>query len=157
MNVMVVAVFDTETAAFEGLNALRDLHKEGGISLYASAVVVKDKTGMLSIKEDAEKGPIGTAVGLLGGGLIGLLGGPASLPMGAYLGGLAGLLLDIEESGVRLMFVDDVAKKLTPGKAAVIAEVEESWTTPLDARLRECGRHCLPPIPRRCRRGSAGP
>jgi hypothetical protein len=28
MNVMVVAVFDTETAALEGLQALRNLHKE---------------------------------------------------------------------------------------------------------------------------------
>ena len=38
---MLVAVFDTETAAFEGLNTLRDLRKEGGISLYASSLIVK--------------------------------------------------------------------------------------------------------------------
>ena len=34
------AVFDTEAAAFEGLNALRDLHRHGDITLYASAVIV---------------------------------------------------------------------------------------------------------------------
>ena len=45
MNQMVVAVFDNDSAAFEGLRELRNLHKEGGVSLYASAVIVKDKTG----------------------------------------------------------------------------------------------------------------
>ena len=30
MNQMVVAVFDDESAAFEGLRELRELHKEGG-------------------------------------------------------------------------------------------------------------------------------
>ena len=29
MNKMLVAVFDSETAAFEGLNALKDLHRNG--------------------------------------------------------------------------------------------------------------------------------
>lgn len=29
MNKMIVAVFNNETAAFEGLSALKDLHKDG--------------------------------------------------------------------------------------------------------------------------------
>jgi hypothetical protein len=37
------------------------------------------------------------------------------------------------------MFLDDVASSLTPGKAAVLAEVDETWTTPIDTRLREFG------------------
>jgi hypothetical protein len=37
MNQMVVAVFANEGAALDGLRELRDLHREGGISLYASA------------------------------------------------------------------------------------------------------------------------
>ena len=42
MKQMVLAVFANDTAALEGLRELRDLHSEGGVSLYASAVVVKD-------------------------------------------------------------------------------------------------------------------
>jgi hypothetical protein len=33
MDKMLVAVFDSDTAAFDGLNALRDLHRDGDIAL----------------------------------------------------------------------------------------------------------------------------
>lgn len=137
MNKMLVAVFDTEPAAFEGLSALRDLHRDGDITLYASAVIVKDKTGKMNVKQEADDGPVGTAVGLLTGSLIGILGGLAGLAVGASLGGLTGFLLDLDQSGIGATFLDDVSKALTPGKAAVVAEVEESWTTPVDTRVHK--------------------
>jgi hypothetical protein len=34
---------------------------------------------------------------------------------------------------------DDVSKTLVAGKAAVVAEVEETWTTPVDTRLHKLG------------------
>jgi hypothetical protein len=33
--------------------------------------------------------------------------------------------------------VDDVSKSLSSGKYAVVAEIEESWTTPVDTRLHK--------------------
>jgi hypothetical protein len=45
MNKMLIAIFDREAAAFEGLSALKDLHRNGDISLYSSAVIAKDSTG----------------------------------------------------------------------------------------------------------------
>jgi uncharacterized membrane protein len=139
MNKMLVAVFDTEAAAFQGLSALKDLHRDGDITLYASAVIVKDRAGQISIKQAADDGPVGTAVGLLTGGLIGILGGPVGMALGASLGGFTGFLFDLDESGIGATFLDDVSKTLTSGKAAVLADVEESWTTPVDTRLREGG------------------
>ena len=38
-----------------------------------------------------------------------------------------------------MTFVDDVSKALMPGKAAVIADMDESWTTPVDTRLHKHG------------------
>lgn len=139
MNKMLLAVFDTEATAFEGLSALRDLHKDGEISLYAATVLVKDKAGKITVKRVDEQGPAGTAVGFLTGGLIGLLGGPVGLPIGAAIGGLTGLLFDLDRSGISVTFVDDVSKALVPGKAAVIADMDESWTTPVDTRLHKYG------------------
>ena len=139
MNKMLVAVFETESAAFEGLSALKDLHRDGDITLYASAVIVKDKAGKISVKQAAEEGPVGTALGLLMGGLIGILGGPAGLAIGATVGGFTGFLLDLDNSGIGATFLDDVSKTLTAGKAAVLAEVEESWTAPVDTRLHARG------------------
>jgi uncharacterized membrane protein len=135
MNKMLVAVFDTESGAFEGLSALRELHRESDITLYAAAIVVKDGAGKISVKRETDNGPVGTAVGLLTGGLIGILGGPAGMALGASVGGLGGLLFDMDQSGVGAAFLDDVSKALTPGKAAVVADVDESWTTPVDTRL----------------------
>jgi uncharacterized membrane protein len=102
-------------------------------------VIVKDKTGKMNVKQEAEAGPVGTAVGLLTGSLIGILGGPAGLAVGASLGGLTGFLFDLDQSGIGATFLDDVSKTLTPGKAAVVAEVEESWTTPVDTHVHKLG------------------
>jgi len=121
------------------LSALRDLHREGDITLYASAVMVKDNTGTINVKQEADDGPVGTAVGLLTGSLIGILGGPAGLAVGASLGGLTGFLFDLDQSGIGATFLEDVSNTLTPGKAAVVAEVEESWTTPVNTRVHQLG------------------
>jgi len=139
MNKMLVAVFDNESSAFEGLSALKELHRDGDISLYSSAVIAKDKSGKIETKQAADSGPTGTAVGLLTGSLIGMLAGPAGMALGASLGGLTGLLFDIDKSGVDVTFVDDVSKALTVGRTAVLAEIEESWTTPVDARMHKLG------------------
>lgn len=139
MNKMLVAVFDTEANAFEGLSALKDLHRDGDITLYASAVIVKDTTGKIGLRQAADDGPVGTALGLLTGAVIGILGGPAGLAIGATIGGFTGFLFDLDKSGINATFLDEVSKALTAGKAAVLAEVEESWTTPVDARMHAHG------------------
>src|SRR5271165_2077578 len=107
MNKILVAAFDREAAAFEGLSALKDLHRDGDLSLYSSAVIVKDKSGKIEIKQAAESGSVGTAVGLLTGSLIGIVGGPAGMAVGASLGGLAGAVFDLDKSGVDMTFLDD--------------------------------------------------
>ena len=65
MNKMMVAVFDTESAAYEGLHALKELHREGDITLYATAVLTKDFAGIVSVQQTADRGPLGTALGVL--------------------------------------------------------------------------------------------
>jgi len=137
MNKMMVAVFNSETVAFEGLSALKALHKDGDITLYATAVLVKDTSGSVSMRQSAEGGPIGAALGLLAGSMVGLLAGPVGLVVGASVGGLAGLVSDLNKGGIDIQFVDDVSKALGPGKVAVLADVEESWTEPVNARIRK--------------------
>jgi hypothetical protein len=71
--------------------------------------------------------------------LIGLLGGPVGLAVGAVTGAAAGSLYDLAQLGVSEDFVAEVSRQLSPGKAAVIAEVDEEWITPLDARMEPLG------------------
>ena len=140
MDKMLVAVFETRSAAFEGLNALKDLHRDGDITLYAWAVIVKDKTG----KIEHQAGPRGA--------------GPrrrrtrpcsrAADRHSGWAGGtryrrlswrLYGFMCDLDNEQDRPDVLDEVAQDLTAGKAAVMAEVEESWTTRIDQRLRKHG------------------
>jgi uncharacterized membrane protein len=139
MNKMLVAVFNTEDQAFEGLAALKALHDDGDITVYATAVLVKDRTGKLSVRQAADEGPAGTFLGMLTGGLIGVIGGPVGIPIGAAIGGLTGMAFDLDRAGTGETFFDDVAKALAPGKAAVIADIDETWTAPVNARLHKQG------------------
>jgi len=134
MNKMLVAVFDSENKAFEGINALKDLHNKGDITLYATAVVSKNEKGELRVDTAADEGPVGTATGLLTGSLIGLIGGPVGIAVGAMTS-FAGLIFDITTDDINTRFVDEVSNALINGKTAVIAEIDETWTVPIDTKL----------------------
>ncbi|MBP6765436.1 MAG: DUF1269 domain-containing protein, partial [Rubrivivax sp.] len=143
MNKLLVAVFDNETAADAGLNALRNLHAAGDITLYATGVLVKDAHGAVHVRKAMDSGPVGTATGLAVGSLIGLLGGRAGVAVGALTGTVVGAVRDFWAAGVGLDFVEEAEKHLRPGKAALVAEIEEEWVIPVDAALQAAGGEVL--------------
>lgn len=143
MNKLLVAVFDTETAASSGLNALRNLHAAGDITLFAAAVLARDAKGSVSVKQSADSGPIGTATGLAVGSLLGLLGGPAGVAVGALTGTVVGAVRDFWAAGVGLDFVEEATQYLQPGKVALVAEIEEEWVIPVDSALEALGGQVL--------------
>ncbi len=52
---------------------------------------------------------------------------------------LLGSISDLLNVGVGADFLDKVSRGLAPGKAAVIAEVDEDWVTPLNTRMEAIG------------------
>ncbi len=139
MDKMLVVVFDSEAKAYDGSKALQELMQEGSINLYSKAVITRDASGKVEVKQKGDMGPVGTSAGLLTGGLIGLLGGPVGFAIGASAGTYGGLLYDLAHLGVGEDFFSAVAKYLQPGKAAVVAEVWEDWVLPVDTRMEELG------------------
>jgi uncharacterized membrane protein len=139
MDKFVVAILPDETAAYEATRAIKELDAERTLTLYGMAVIAKDRSGKVSVKQSADQGPLGTAVGGLTGGMIGLLGGPVGVAIGAGGGLLIGSMVDMSHLGVSTSFVETVSQELTPGKAALVAEVEEEWITPLDTRMEAIG------------------
>jgi uncharacterized membrane protein len=141
MEKLIVVVFDNnEPKAFEGLRALHELDNEGEISVYDAQVIVKTPGGPVRVLKNDDK----LAVPLIAGGttvgaLIGLLGGPVGALIGAAAGAVAGSIGDVEETGVSDEFVHDVSFALTPGKVAVVADIDEEWVTPLDTRMEQLG------------------
>jgi uncharacterized membrane protein len=139
MDRMLVVVFDSERKAYEGKKALLQLDAEGSISVYGYAVVAKKADGTSTIKQGDDVGPLGTLVGTTLGSLIGVLFGPVGLAIGATAGFTGGATADVYNSGVGDDFIDDVSKSLLPSKVALVAEIEEDWTTPVDTRMEAIG------------------
>lgn len=139
MDKMVVVVFEDERNAYEGMKSLKELHAEGSLTLYAAAVIAKDAMGVFNVKKAVDQGPLGTAIGMATGTLIGLLGGPIGVAAGAAFGTAAGAIFDVAQVGVNTDFLDEVSRHLSPGKTAVVAEIEEEWVTPLDTRMEALG------------------
>jgi uncharacterized membrane protein len=139
MDRMLVVVFDNETKAYEGKSTLIQLDAEGSISLYAYAVIAKHSDGSATVKQEDDNGPLGTLLGTSFGGLIGLLGGPAGFAIGLATGAVAGAAVDLHDVGIGKDFIEDVNKTLTPNKFALVAEIEEDWTTPVDTRMEALG------------------
>ena len=131
MDRMLVVVFDNETKACEGRKALLQLDSEGSITVYAYGVLAKHADGTATVKQEDDSGPIGSFVGTSFGSLIGLLGGPAGVAIGAAAGLATGGAADLHNARIGDDFIEDVTKLLLPNKVAVVAEIEEDWTTPV--------------------------
>ena len=140
MNRMLIVVFNEISGAFAGRDALKSLdHEEDSIMLYAYAIITKNADGTTIVHEEEGPGGLRTLLGTSLGSLIGLLGGPTGVAIGAVAGSLAGVTADLDNARIGADFVDDVLKQLTPGKSALVAEVDEEWTPWVDLRMEELG------------------
>ena len=136
---MVVVVFDDESKAYQGKKALLALENEGSISVYDSAVIATNADGAATVRQTDDAPPLGTIFGAPLGSVIGLLGGPTGFAIGTAVGLLAGVTADLHNARIGEDFIDDVKKDLLPNKFAVVAEIQEDWTTPLDIRMEAIG------------------
>jgi len=139
MDRMLVVIFPSESKAYEGRTALQQLDDEGSVGVYGYAVLVKNPDGTASVKQGDDVGPVGTLVGTALGSLIGVLGGPVGVAAGAAAGMAVGSSVDLNNTRVGADFIDDVQKFLVPPNVALIAEVDEEWTTPVDTRMEAIG------------------
>ena len=145
-NRVIVAVFPTQNQAYDAAAQMQRLADDEIITLKRGAIATKDVKGNLTIPDSKH---VGSAWGLLGGGLIGgLLGvmlGPVGVAagaaasaaatgaaVGAVTGGTLGTVADLAEFGMNEDFIDDVATQLYPGDSALIVEVGEGSTEPTD-------------------------
>jgi len=139
MDRTLVVVFDNESKAYEGNKVLQQLDGDGSISVYGHALVVKNPDGTTTVRQSDDRGPVGTLVGTLLGSLIGLLGGPTGFAIGGAVGFVGGATADLNKARIGNDFIVDVAKVLVPNRAAVVAEIEEDSTTPVDTRMEAIG------------------
>ena len=132
MHNFIAAVFDDSRKAYEGLHELWELDGRGDITVHGTGVIHRDELGMIQVdtKEThpALAGPAGAAVGAAGGAGI-----------GAATGGAVGMIADLDRADTRQEAADETRFVLGPGQSALIADVSEDRTTPIDRCIQKLG------------------
>ena len=124
---VVITIFDVESEAFQAFNELRTKIAGPGYSA-PEASLIRNKGGNIDVLDgystDTTAGD-GTAMGMVVGSLIGILGGPIGVILGAGIGGLAGNASDANRAVDSVNAVAVVADKLFEGETAIVALVQE--------------------------------
>jgi uncharacterized membrane protein len=131
MSNLVVISFDDEQQAAAALRTLRDQQKVGLIHINDTAVVQKDPSGKVQVKNELSSA---TEIGAVAGGALGAILGfmfpLAGLAIGAAGGAAVGAML---QQGVDGKFVKDVSEELQPGKSALFVVFDRANPTVLQA------------------------
>ena len=133
---LIVMAFDTEDEAEKVREALVSGKKQGLIQIDDAAVVVKDASGKVHVKNQVSRGTW-TATGV--GGLLGLLIGTIFFPLGGLVMGLAGgaLVGRMMNLGVDGKFVKQVEEEIQPGTSALFILAGNADPTGALAILRQ--------------------
>jgi uncharacterized membrane protein len=143
----VAIVFNNASNAYKGLNALWALDSDGAITVHGTAVVHRNEFGELQVDTKETHPGLATAAGVGIGALLGLLAGPAGAAVGAAggaaigagVGGVAGITADLVRADNRDQAGAEARLVIANGQSAVIADVSEDWTAPIDDRMKPLG------------------
>jgi len=118
MSHLIVLTFEDTEQAGQAFDALKKAQSGGYLKIDDAAVIVKQESGKVEIKNQFDTG---VKWGAVGGGLVGLLLAGvffplAGLAIGAVSGALLGKTLDL---GVDKNFVKDVTETLKPNMSAL--------------------------------------
>ena len=139
MNKVIFVTFDNEDKAEEAERALHQMHDDGAITWYDDAIVAKDASGKVVVRNEPKGEPVATVSGMIAGSLIGLLGGPIGSLVGITAGSLVGAAFDLAHEGIDSSFVREIGQQLETGKTMLIAHIDESWQVPVDTRMNALG------------------
>ena len=132
---------------YEGLHELWELDGRGDITVHGTGVIHRDELGMIQVDTKETHPALGTALGVGIGALLGALAGPAGAAVGAAggagigaaTGGAVGMIADLDRADTRQEAADETRFVLGPGQSAVIADVSEDRTTPIDRCIQKLG------------------
>ena len=147
MHNYIAVIFDDTGKAYKGLHELWELDGDGDITVHGTGVVHRDEWGQYHVDTKETHPALATAVGVGMGALLGLLAGPAGAAVGAAggaaigaaTGGAVGLTTDLVRADNRDQAAGETRFVLGCGQSAVIADVSEDSTSPIDTRMRSLG------------------
>ena len=135
MSKFVAIVFPSEEKIPEAIRTLRNMHGGKGIKLFGSADRCKGSGRKTVGAGDHEGRPRGCGCRRFDRRVGGALGGPLAATIAAAGGAILGQSADLISQRADAGFVEKVSAELTPGKAAVVADVAEDGAPSLEAQM----------------------
>ena len=124
----IVVTFSDATMARLAISAIKELHDEGGIKIYAAMLATRDPRGGLSIEDVTKRGHGATAAGALIGGLAGFALDPIAMMIGAAGGAIVGYTAEVLHEREAAEFVKKTSRNL-PRSASAVVEIAERDAT----------------------------
>jgi uncharacterized membrane protein len=138
-DVLVVAVFEDEQAAWDAVVTAAQFAAQGETGLHDACLVVRAGDGKVHKREThdispAKAGWYGGAWGLVGGAILGF-----PVAIAAASAGIGMFVAKRRDFGVTDEFERAVADELQPGRAAAVLLVDGELTPRVEAAARERG------------------
>lgn len=135
----VIAVsFEEDRNAYKALTILKELDSQRQVGVQEGVVVVRGEDGQ--VVEEDRIAPMflpSTTGGGLVGLLIGIIGGPFGMLIGAAGGLLIGSLFDLQDIDETESALGSISSAVTVGRTALLAVVAERSAAVIDAAMSE--------------------
>jgi uncharacterized membrane protein len=134
---LLAAVYADMDRAQTICDMLEQMHRATTITLDDAAIVTRDSEGKLQIHETHEVTTAkGAKRGAIAAGLFGLVF-PPSLIVSAVAGGAVGALWGkLRDTGIKTQAIKQLGERVEPGKAAVVALVDQASVAATDRALQ---------------------
>jgi uncharacterized membrane protein len=137
---LVLATFERDSDAYQALSDIKALDASSRVALREAAVVRRDVGGVLSLADavDPHAGAATVNGGLLGL-LIGALTGPVGMLLGATVGLLGGGFSEYDSSEETDSVLEQIAHDIPSGSTALVAALGEYGFEATNSALRMLG------------------
>jgi uncharacterized membrane protein len=139
MENIIVATFKNEGSAIQGLHKLGELEREGDINVYDKVMIRKGSNGEYEVLKNDNSDGWRTIAGLAFGGMIGAFGGPIGFAVGLYAGAVIGGVIDYTHYMFDQDFIETMSRNVPAGSTSIIAEVDEGSSVFIDEFLKPLG------------------
>ena len=137
---LYVAMYADAEAAQQDWDGIKQLAKDGVITVDALVLVSRDDEGKIHVKDNAHEVGIGATLGAVGGAIVGLIFPPAllaSAAVGAGIGAGAGVAVD---QVTKHQIKSDIENTLPPGSSGIVALFEERWVIEVQKSLAKAAK-----------------
>jgi uncharacterized membrane protein len=132
---LYIATYSDENAAQEDYDSLKRLVKEDIIDIDGMVLVSRNAEGKINVKDSAHDVGKGTAIGAVGGAVVGLIFPPAVLGSALIGGGIGAAVGALKSHRDKKDIKKEVEDVLPPDSSGIAVLIEEKWVGEVERTL----------------------